>query len=195
MKQRAIVTSVLALAVALGLAGCGVITIEEAARMPVETHDSPFGPMAAHLTGTGFSVDYPAEWEVAAEKDQRCGRAEFCWGSPEGAILIIQEGEIGGPGLDGIALPEYLDLVIADFDRSTSGFEFNGREAFESAGGVQGQMLSYTSDGGAVVTRELWAVNEDNEAVTVSVMAWSDDFEAIEPVARYVFDSVRRTGG
>jgi hypothetical protein len=147
--------------------------------------------MATHTTASGFRADFPAEWEVAAEKDQRCGRAEFCWGSPEGAILIIQEGEIGGPGLDDVALPDYLDLIVTDFDRSSGGFEFLGREPHETEAGVSGYILDYTSDNTAVRTREFWAVNEDNEAITLSLTAWAEDFAAVEPIANYLIDSVR----
>lgn len=187
-RLHRLILILLALVFVAALSAC--VTLEKEARSPVETHDTPFGPMATFTSRSGFAVDYPADWEVAAERDQRCGRAKLCFGSPEGAILILQEGEIGGPGLGDITLPDYLDLMVADYERNEAGFEFGSREPMLTEGGVDAQVLSYTSDRGAVTARELWAAH-DKDALNVSFLAWTENFAEIEELSQYVFNTVR----
>lgn len=175
-------------AIALGLAACASTEVQPV--ISTETRDTPFGPMATYESSTGFAVDFPADWEVAAERDQRCGRAKLCYGSPRGAILILQEGQLGGPGLGDIGLSDYLTVMVGDFGRTESGFELTGREQITTGSGLPAEVLSYTSDKGAVTARELWTA-DGQDALTVSFLSWTENFEEIDELSRYVFDSVR----
>ncbi len=57
--------------------------------------------------------------------------------------------------------------------------------------GVAGEVLRYSIEQGTVSVKELWAAEGDT-AVSVAFITWNEGFGAMEPVADYVFGTLRR---
>lgn len=175
----------------MGLAACESFRLVPVEPTPAPVHESPLGLMGLYRTPSGrFEVDYPAEWNDAAGDDRRCQEAPKCLISRDSEFMLIREQTM--VGRDG-ALPSLateLDAVVADFEGTTADAEFISREPWVTASGLDGEVLIYSIEQGTVTVKELWAAN-GGTAVSVSFITWNEGFPALEPVADYVFDTLR----
>jgi hypothetical protein len=182
---------VLCLAALFALAACDAFRLTPVEPTAAPVHDSPLGVMGRYRTPSGlFELDYPADWNDAAGDDRRCQDAPKCLISRDSEFLLVRElpmvGRDGAPP----SLATELDAVVANFEGTTADAEFVSRTPWVTAAGVQGEVLRYSIEQGTVSVKELWAA-EGNTAVSVAFITWNEGFEAMEPVADYVFGTLR----
>jgi len=135
-----------------------------------------------------FEVDYPAEWDDAADDDRRCGTALKCLISRQSEFMLVRETTLPGEGA--AALAEGLDRTVANFDNETADSEFISRSSLTLPSGLPAEVLRYVIEDGRVTVAELWAA-DGNRAISIAFITWNEGFPALEPVAEYVFESLR----
>jgi hypothetical protein len=183
---------VLCLVALFALAACDAFRLTPVEPTPAPVHDSPLGMMGRYRTPSGlFELDFPAEWSDAAGDDRRCQDAPKCLISRDSEFLLVRElpmvGRDGAPP----SLATELDVVVAGFEATTADAEFVSREPLVTASGLPGEVLRYSIEQGTVSVKELWAADGDT-AVSVAFITWNEGFPAMEPLADYVFDTLRR---
>lgn len=160
---------------------------------PAPVHQSPLGPMGDYRTQSGlFAMDFPAEWSDAAGDDRRCQDAPKCLISRSSEFMLVRESKMVGRDGNPPSLATELDAVVANFEGTTADAEFLSRTPFVTASGLEGEVLVYQIESGLVTVKELWLA-EGDRAVAVAFITWNEGFQAMEPVAGYVFSTVRRT--
>lgn len=188
MKRTAIL---LCLVILLGLAACASFRLTPVEPTPAPVHDSPLGLMGLYRTPSGrFEVDYPAEWSDAAGDDRRCQDAPKCLISRDSEFMLVRESTMVGRDGAPPSLATELDAVVANFEGTTADAEFISREPLVMPSGIAGEVLTYSIEKGTVTVKELWAADGDT-AVSVAFITWNEGFPAMEPVADYVFDTLR----
>ena len=183
---------VLCLIALFALAACDAFRLTPVEPTPAPVHDSPLGVMGRYRTPSGlFELDFPAEWSDAAGDDRRCQDAPKCLISRDSEFLLVRElpmvGRDGAPP----SLATELDVVVATFEGTTADAEFVSRTPWVTESGVAGEVLRYSIEQGTVSVKELWAA-EGETAVSVAFITWNEGFAAMEPVADYVFSTLRR---
>jgi hypothetical protein len=183
---------VLCLVALFALAACDAFRLTPVEPTPAPVHDSPLGMMGRYRTPSGlFELDFPAEWSDAAGDDRRCQDAPKCLISRDSEFLLVRElpmvGRDGAPP----SLATELDVVVATFEGTTADAEFVSRTPWVTESGVAGEVLRYSIEQGTVSVKELWAA-EGETAVSVAFITWNEGFAAMEPVADYVFSTLRR---
>jgi len=183
------------LAAVLSLVACASgpfrLTPIEPTAAPV--HDSPLGPMGDYRTQSGlFEMDFPAKWSDAAGDDRRCQDAPKCLISRQSEFMLVRESMLVGRNGAPPSLATELDAVVANFANTTADAEFISRAPFISATGLRGEVLEHRIESGRVMVKELWAA-EGAQAVSVAFITWNEGFPAMEPIADYVFSTVRLT--
>lgn len=184
------IITVVTLSGLLLLTACQSFSFQAAQPTAAPTHESPHGPMAVFHTPSGsFEVDYPVEWDDAEGDDRRCGTALKCLISRQSEFMLVRESTLPGEG-GAAALAEGLDRTIAAFDNETADSEFVSRTPVTLPSGLPAEVLRYVIEDGRVTVAELWAA-DGNQAVSIAFITWNEGFPALEPVAQYVFDSLR----
>ncbi len=189
MKRTLLLLGLVAL---FGLAACESFRLTPVEPTAAPLHESPLGPMGVFRTPSGlFEVDYPAEWSAAEGDDRRCQDAPKCLISRDSEFMLVRESTMVGRDGAPPSLATELDVVVAGFEATTADAQFISREPFVTAAGVPGEVLRYSIEQGTVSVKELWAAEGDT-AVSVAFITWNEGFAAMEPVADYVFGTLRR---
>jgi hypothetical protein len=148
--------------------------------------------MGVFRTPSGrFEMDFPAEWSAAEGDDRRCQDAPKCLISRDSEFMLVRELPMVGRDSAPPSLATELDVVVAGFEATTADAEFVSREPLVTASGLPGEVLRYSIEQGTVSVKELWAADGDT-AVSVAFITWNEGFPAMEPLADYVFDTLRR---
>jgi hypothetical protein len=188
IKRTLLLLSLVAL---FGLAACESFRLTPVEPTPAPVHDSPLGMMGRYRTPSGlFELDYPAEWSDAAGDDRRCQDAPKCLISRDSEFMLVRELKMVGRDGAPPSLATELDVVVAGFEATTADAQFISRQPLVTAGGVAGEVLRYSIEQGTVTVKELW-VAEGDTAVSVAFITWNEGFPAMEPVADYVFGTLR----
>ena len=108
--------------------------------------------------------------------------------------MLVRESTMVGRDGAPPSLATELDVVVANFEGTTADARLIAREPLVTASGVEGEVLRYSIEQGTVTVKEFWAADGDT-AVSVAFITWNDGFPAMEPVADYVFDTLRLASG
>ena len=189
MKRTLLLLCLVAL---IGLTACESFRLTPVEPTAAPIHQSPLGPMGIFRTPSGqFEVDYPAEWSAAEGDDRRCQDAPKCLISRDSEFMLVRESTMIGRDGAPPSLATELDVVVAGFEATTADADFISREPLVTASGVAGEVLRYSIEQGTVSVKELWAAEGDT-AVSVAFITWNEGFSVMEPVADYVFGTLRR---
>jgi len=189
MKRTLLLLSLVAL---FGLAACESFRLTPVEPTAAPVHESPLGEMGRYRTPSGlFELDFPAAWSDAAGDDRRCQDVPKCLISRDSEFMLVREQPMVGRDGAPPSLATELDAVVATFEDTTADAEFVSREPLVTASGVAGEVLRYSIEQGTVSVKELWAADGDT-AVSVAFITWNEGFAAMEPLADYVFSTLRR---
>ncbi len=192
MKRTAFL---LCLVVLFALTACESFRLTPVEPTAAPVHDSSLGLMGLYRTPSGlFEVDFPAAWSDAAGDDRRCQDAPKCLISRDSEFMLVRESTMVGRDGAPPSLATELDVVVANFEGTTADARLIAREPLVTASGVEGEVLRYSIEQGTVTVKEFWAADGDT-AVSVAFITWNDGFPAMEPVADYVFDTLRLASG
>ncbi len=92
-----------------------------------------------------------------------------------------------------MTISEYVDVIMPTFGEGGPGYEFLSREQLENNIDQDSEIITYTLYDGAVKAKLLWFA-QDGEAINVSYMGFTEDYDEIEELVEWSFRSLRKNG-
>ena len=154
---------------------------------------SPYGRLAQYEgNDADFQLLYPIDWIVPEDLEESCGPGvTLCAFDGSGAGLILVEEDLTGTHLEDADLAEYVDETVEFLADTMPGFELIYREEYTTLQGMDAETITFEGQGGRITVRRLFFVDDDNHAISVAILADTDDFELFEDFVDLLFESFR----
>ncbi len=155
----------------------------------VETVDTPYGLMFVFESPTsGISAHAPADWRT--EKSSSPSIELNLVDKKDSNIIIVVE-DLIAVGLGETTLNEYSDLVVSLFETQIPGFELLSQENVQTTQGLDAVRIEYLARQRDFHGSRLIIFDDNNLAINFSIHTTSKQYEIMNEMIDYIFDSFR----